>query len=210
MKHKGVLLVISGFAGTGKGTIVKRLLSDYDNYALSISMTTRQPRPGERDGVEYFFRTKEEFEAAIAEDGFIEYANYCGNYYGTPRAYVEAQLAAGKNVILEIEIQGAMNIKKKFPESLLIFVSPPSAQVLYERLVGRGTETPDVVAQRMARAGEESQGLENYDYVVINDDLDECVRTTQMLVEAAIHSPVRQADFIKEIQEELKEYSKGE
>ena len=115
MKQKGILIVISGFSGAGKGTLVKALLQKYDNYALSVSMTTRAPRPGERDGVEYFFSTREEFEKAIAEDGLVEYATYCDNYYGTPRAYVEEQLSKGRNVILEIEIQGALKIKEKFP-----------------------------------------------------------------------------------------------
>ena len=131
-------MVISGFSGAGKGTLVKKLLQNYDNYALSISMTTRKPREGERDGVEYFFVDREKFEKTIAENGLIEYATYCDNYYGTPRAYVEEQLAAGKDVILEIEIQGALQIKKKFPESLLLFVTPPCAEELRRRLEGRG------------------------------------------------------------------------
>ena len=152
-------MVISGFSGAGKGTLVKKLLSEYDNYALSISMTTRGPREGEQDGREYFFRTKEQFEENIAKNGFIEYAQYCGNYYGTPKAYVEEQMQAGKDVILEIEIQGAMKIKEQFPESLLLFVTPPSAKELQKRLVGRGTETADVIAQRLARAYEESEGM---------------------------------------------------
>ena len=126
VNQKGILIVVSGFAGTGKGTLMKRLLQDYDNYALSVSMTTRSPRPGERDGIEYFFVTKEAFEEKIAQDGLVEYACYVGNYYGTPRAYVEEKLGEGKDVILEIEIQGALKIKEKFPDSVLIFVMPPS------------------------------------------------------------------------------------
>ena len=172
-------MVISGFSGAGKGTLVKKLLSEYDNYALSISMTTRGPREGEQDGREYFFRTKEQFEENIAKNGFIEYAQYCGNYYGTPKAYVEEQMQAGKDVILEIEIQGAMKIKEQFPESLLLFVTPPSAKELQKRLVGRGTETADVIAQRLARAYEESEGMDAYDYIVVNDDLDECAAAVQ-------------------------------
>ena len=142
MNRRGILIVISGFAGTGKGTIVKGLLSKYDDFALSVSMTTRNPRPGEVNGESYFFVTKEEFEKTIKEDGLIEYASYCDNYYGTPRAYVEEQLAKGRNVILEIEIQGALIIKEKFPDSMLLFIMPPSAKELQERLIGRGTETP--------------------------------------------------------------------
>ena len=128
MNKKGILIVVSGFSGAGKGTIMKELLKQYDNYALSISATTREPRPGEEEGREYFFKTVEEFEKMIAKDELIEYARYVDNYYGTPRAYVEEQLEAGKDVILEIEIQGALKVKEKFPETLLLFVTPPTAK----------------------------------------------------------------------------------
>ena len=208
MNHKGILIIISGFSGAGKGTLVKKLLQTYDNYALSISMTTRQPREGERDGVEYFFRNKEQFEQTIAEDGLIEYACYCGNYYGTPKAYVEEQLAAGKDVILEIEIQGALKVKEQFPESLLLFVTPPSAAELERRLVGRGTESQEVINKRLARASEESEGIEAYDYIVVNDNLDVCVEEVHRLVDAARRAPVRREAFIKEIREELKGFAK--
>lgn len=207
--QKGILIVLSGFSGAGKGTLVKKLLQTYDNYALSISMTTRQPRTGERDGIEYFFTDKEHFEEKIQENGFIEYASYCGNYYGTPRAYVEEQLAAGRDVILEIEIQGALKIKEQFPESLLLFVTPPSAAELERRLVGRGTEAPEVIRKRLARASEESEGIEAYDYIVVNDNLDVCVEELHSLVEAARRAPVRREAFIKEIREELKGFAKG-
>ena len=209
MEQRGILIVLSGFSGAGKGTLVKALLKKYNDYALSISMTTRAPREGERDGVEYFFSTREKFEETIVNNGLIEYALYCGNYYGTPRAYVEEQMAAGKNVILEIEIQGALKIKEKFLESLLIFVTPPSADELKRRLEGRGTESAEVIAQRLARATEESEGIEAYDYIVVNDDLDTCVDEVHRLVEAARRAPVRCQEFIKEIREELKEFSKG-
>lgn len=209
MKHKGILIVVSGFSGAGKGTLMKLLLQTYDNYALSVSMTTRSPREGEEEGVAYFFTNKEGFEQRIAEDGFIEYANYCGNYYGTPRAYVEEQLEAGKDVILEIEIQGALKVKEKFPESLLLFVTPPNAAELERRLTGRGTETPEVIKRRLARAYEESEGIEAYDYIVVNDDLERCVEEIHQLVTAARKAPVRRKSFIKEIREELKEFSKG-
>lgn len=209
MKHRGILIVVSGFSGAGKGTLMKRLMQTYDNYALSVSMTTRTPRVGEEEGVSYFFSTNEQFERTIAEDGLIEYACYCGNYYGTPKAYVEEQLEAGKDVILEIEIQGALKVKEKFPESLLLFVTPPDAKELERRLVGRGTETSEVIAKRLARASEESEGIESYDYIVVNDDLDECVKELHQLVDAARKTPVRRAQFIKEIREELKEFAKG-
>lgn len=210
MKRKGILIVVSGFSGAGKGTLMKELLKTYDNYALSISMTTRNPRPGETDGVEYFFSTRENFEKRIAEDGLIEYAEYCGNYYGTPRQYVEQQLASGKDVILEIEIQGALKVKQKFPEALLLFVTPPSASELKRRLVGRGTETMEVIEARMSRAIEESQGIESYDYLVINDDLQVCTEEIHSIVQAAKNTPVRSKEFIEEIRQELKELSKGE
>lgn len=209
MKDKGILIIISGFSGAGKGTLVKKLLQTHDNYALSISMTTRQPREGERDGVEYFFRNKEQFEQTIAEDGLIEYACYCGNYYGTPKAYVEEQLQAGKDVILEIEIQGALKVKEQFPESLLMFITPPSAAELESRLVGRGTESPEVISKRLARASEESEGIEAYDYIVVNDVLEDCVEEIHGLVNAARRAPVRREAFIKEIREELKGFVKG-
>ena len=151
-RSKGILLVISGFAGTGKGTLVQELLKRYDNYALSVSATTRDPRPGEEDGVHYFFKTKEEFEQMIQEKKLIEYACYVGNYYGTPKEYVQEQLENGKDVILEIEIQGALKIKEQFPETLLLFMVPPSAQVLEDRLRGRGTETEEVLQKRLRRA----------------------------------------------------------
>ena len=203
---KGILLVISGFSGAGKGTIVKELLKNYDNYALSISMTTRGPREGERDGVEYFFVDREKFEKTIAENGLIEYATYCGNYYGPPRAFVEGQLQAGKDVILEIEIQGALQIKEKFPESLLLFITPPNAPELRSRLEKRGTETKEVIAQRLSRACEESKGMDAYDYIVVNDDLDQCVKELHAMIEAARNEPVRRKEFISRIQKELEAF----
>lgn len=202
---RGILIVLSGFSGSGKGTIVKELVSRYPNYALSISMTSRAPRPGEQHGREYFFASREEFEQTIKDNGFVEYASYCGNYYGTPRAYVEEQLSLGHDVILEIEIQGAMKVKKQFPDAILLFVMPPSAQVLYERLVGRGTETPEVIRQRMQRAVQESEGIENYDYIIVNDDLTESVRNMHGVVQAAHSTPKRNMQFIDDIRSQLTE-----
>ena len=209
MNRKGILVVVSGFSGVGKGTLMRCLTERYGYYALSISATTRAPREGEIDGREYFFKTKEEFEQLIEEDRLIEYACYCGNYYGTPKAYVEEQLAAGKDVILEIEIQGALKVKEQFPESLLLFVTPPSAAELERRLVGRGTESQEVINKRLARASEESEGIEAYDYIVVNDNLDVCVEEVHRLVDAARRAPVRREAFIKEIREELKGFAKG-
>ena len=209
MEQKGILMVLSGFSGAGKGTLVKGLIQKYDNYSLSISMTTRAPREGERHGVEYFFTDKQNFEETIKQNGLIEYASYCGNYYGTPRDYVEEQMAQGKNVILEIEIQGALKIKEKFPESLLIFVTPPSAEELKRRLEKRGTESPEVIAQRLARAVEESKGIEAYDFIVVNDDLETCIEEIHCLVDAARRAPIRSKEFISEIREELQGFAKG-
>ncbi len=210
MKKKGILIVVSGFSGAGKGTLMKRLMQMYDNYALSVSMTTRLPREGERDGVEYFFTDTEHFEETIARDGLIEYARYCDHYYGTPRAYVEEQLEQGKDVILEIEIQGALKIKEKYPESLLLFVMPPSAGELKRRLSGRGTESPEVIDKRMKRACEESEGIEAYDYIVVNDDLNRCTQEIHNLVEAARKTPLRSMDLILEMRKELADLQKGE
>lgn len=210
MKHKGILVVISGFSGAGKGTLMKKMIQTYGNYALSVSMTTRAPREGEENGREYFFVSKEEFEGKIRQDGLVEYANYCGNYYGTPREYVEAKLAEGKDVILEIEIQGALKIREKFPTALLLFVMPPTAEELKRRLVGRGTEPPEVIGKRLARAGEEAQGIENYDYIVINDDLEECTRELHSIIRVAHHTPYRNEWFIENMRQELKVLVKGE
>ncbi len=211
MKQKGILIVVSGFAGTGKGTIMKGLLAKYsEQYALSISMTTRAPRPTERHGVEYFFSTKEAFEEKIAQNGFIEHACYCDNYYGTPKDYVEEQLNAGKDVLLEIEIQGALQVKKKLPETMLVFIMPPSAKVLYERLKGRGTETDEVIRQRMFRAVEESQGIEQYDYILVNDDIDTCVESLHQMIQSEKNSAFRNIAFIENIRKELVDLKEGE
>lgn len=148
MRKKGSLLVISGFSGVGKGTAAKRLVEKY-GYSLSVSATTRKPRTGEVDGREYFFKTEAEFKNLIDYNGFIEYARYVDNYYGTPRKFVEEELAAGHNVILEIEVQGAFNIKKQYDDALLIFITAPSAQAIRERLIGRGTESEEVIHKRL-------------------------------------------------------------
>ena len=208
--NRGILLVLSGFSGSGKGTVVKEVMKKYsDTYALSISATSRQPRPGERDGIEYFFKTREEFEEMITKDELVEYAQYVSNYYGTPKAYVEEQLAAGKDVILEIEIQGALKIKEKFPETLLLFMTPPSADELKDRLVGRGTETMDVVESRLARAVEEAQGIEKYDYIIVNDDLEECVEHFHSIVSNEHDRVFRKQQFIEDMRSQLIAFSKN-
>ena len=204
MNKEGILIVVSGFSGAGKGTIMKALLERYDNYALSISATTRNPRPGEEEGKTYFFKTTEEFEKMIAKDDLIEYAMYVGNYYGTPKAYVEEQLRAGKDVILEIEIQGALKVKEKFPNTLLLFVTPPSAEELRKRLEGRGTETQEVIDGRMKRAIEEAEYMDQYDYLVVNDELDVCVEEMHHLIQGEHERCFRNQTFIEHMKRELK------
>ena len=208
MKRKGIIIVVSGFSGVGKGTIMKSLTSRYDQYALSISATTRDPRPGEENGREYFFVSNEEFEKLIKEDGLIEYAGYVGHYYGTPRKFVEDKLNDGIDVILEIELQGALQIKKQYKDAMLLFVMPPSAEELEKRLTGRGTEDLDVIRKRLARANEEAVGRENYDYIVINDDLDECVEQVHSIIGAAHMSSDRNQEFIDTIRKELNDLVK--
>ncbi len=198
--------MISGFSGAGKGTVVKKLLEKSDDYCLSVSMTTRAPRPGEVDGKDYFFVTREKFEQTIEENGLIEHAQFVGNYYGTPRAYVEQKLNEGKNVILEIEIQGAMNIKKIYPESVLLFITPPTAEELERRLKGRGTETEEVIAGRLSRASEESAGINEYDFIVVNDDLDKCVDDVIETINTAKREPARVSGFIDELRKGLEKY----
>lgn len=211
MRKKGILIVISGFSGTGKGTVMKRLMHKYEkSYALSISATTREPREGEMDGVDYFFKTREEFEQMIAEDALIEYARYIDHYYGTPRSYVEQQLNAGRDVILEIEIQGALNVKEQFPDTLLLFLSPPSAEELKRRLINRGTEDMATIKARLQRAFEESVEMDQYDYVVINDKLEDCVDQVHAIV-CSEHSRLsHNQSFIHQIRAELSRFSKGE
>lgn len=204
MKERGILAVVSGFSGAGKGTIMKGLMSRYDNYALSISATTREPREGEVHGREYFFVSEEEFEDMIREDRLIEYARYVDHYYGTPKDYVMSQMEAGKDVILEIEIQGALKVKEKFPETLLIFVAPPSAEELKRRLVNRGTETADVIDARMKRACEEAEQMDRYDYLLINDEIDRCVEELNSLIQGQHRRMTLQEGFVSQMKQELK------
>ncbi|HIW51398.1 MAG TPA: guanylate kinase [Candidatus Blautia intestinavium] len=207
---KGILTVVSGFSGAGKGTVMKRLLESRGNYALSISVTTREPREGEAEGREYFFRTKEEVEKMIREDQLLEYAKYVDHYYGTPRKYVEDRLAEGKDVILEIEIQGALQIKKKVPEAVLVFITPPSMAELERRLTERGTEVPEVIASRLARASVEAGSMDKYDYVLVNDKVEDCVETLRQLISSEHLRSQRNMDFIRKIQEESRIFKKGE
>ena len=208
MDNRGILTVVSGFSGAGKGTLMKRLLEKYDNYSLSISATTRAPRDGEEHGREYFFHSKEEFEELISQDALIEYAQYVENYYGTPKAYVEKQLEAGRDVILEIEIQGALKVKEKMPDTLLMFVTPPTAAELKRRLTDRGTETPEVIESRLRRASEEAEGMPLYDYVLINDDLEECVDRLHGIIQSQHNTVKNSAPFIEKITSEVAVFAK--
>ena len=206
MNHRGILLVVSGFAGSGKGTLMKELMRRYDNYAFSVSATTRKPRPGEVHGREYFFMDKDHFEQMIENDELLEHACYVGNYYGTPKFYVEEQLAAGKDVILEIETQGALMIKDQYPDSLLLFVIPPSVTELHRRLVERGTETPEVIASRMKRGRQEAEDIEKYDFLVVNDDIDECVERLHGTIVSAHYATKRNMETIETIKKEFQEF----
>lgn len=173
---RGKLYVISGPSGVGKGTLVSKLVEARDDVVISVSATTRSPRPGEVDGVNYFFLTPDRFQELIDQDGLIEWASYAGNFYGTPRSFVEEQLDAGRNVILEIEVQGAFQVKEKMPDSTLIFIEPPSMEELERRIVGRGTETPEVIASRMQVARLEMDRKMEYDIAIMNDDIDSALQ----------------------------------
>ncbi|MEY8352039.1 guanylate kinase [Lachnospiraceae bacterium 54-53] len=204
MNEHGMLVVVSGFSGTGKGTIMKELLKRYENYALSISATTRKPRDGETDGKEYFFVTEEQFQDMIKKDALIEYAQYVNHYYGTPRQYVLKQMNMGKDVILEIEIQGALKVKERFPEAILVFVMPPSADELKRRLIGRGTENMEIINARLRRAAEEAEGMEAYDYILINDEIDSCVEEMHRMIQVQHNRASNNMAFLSQIREELK------
>lgn len=210
MKERGILIIVSGFSGSGKGTVMKKIMNDYNNYALSISATTRVPRTGEVHGKEYFFISKDQFEQMISEDRLIEYAQYVGNYYGTPKDYVESRLDEGIDVILEIEMQGAMKVKEKMPDTLLIFITPPSAEELKNRLVGRNTEDMDTINARLARASKEALYMDKYDYILVNDDLDVCVRQLHEIIQSEHLKADRNLNKINFFREDLKIFSEGE
>ncbi|ROR30710.1 guanylate kinase [Mobilisporobacter senegalensis] len=211
MNKQGVLTVVSGFSGAGKGCVMKALLKKY-NYELSISATTRAPRTGEEHGREYFFLTREEFQGMINNSELIEWAEYVGNYYGTPKKYVENQLNAGKDVILEIEIQGALKVKNQFPDALLIFITPPTGEELKSRLIRRGTESIDKIKQRLQRAADEVIHMEEYDYIVLNetDKLEECVETVHNIIQNEHYKASNNYNFIIKMKDELKAFKEGD
>lgn len=200
--RKGIMAIISGFSGVGKGTIVNELVTRY-GYVISISATTRAPRDGEQEGINYFFKTTDEFEKMIEQDKLIEYATYVGNYYGTPKEYVIEQLEKGHDVLLEIEMQGALKVKERFPEVALIFIVPPKVEDLKTRLIKRGTEDTKMIEARMAESKEECKYLSKYDYVVVNDDLEECIEKIHGILEAVHETKENQKEHIKKIQTEF-------
>ena len=197
--REGLLVVLSGPSGCGKGTVIRELMQGHPNLFYSVSATTRQPRPGEEDGVHYYFLKKEQFEELIASDGMLEYANYCGNYYGTPRAAVEEQCKAGKDVILEIEVQGAMQVREKCPDAVFLFVLPPSAEELARRLTDRRTEDPQTVHNRLVKAKEEMAMAGSYDYIVVNDIVSETAAQIEAILTAEKFSRKRMQPVLDEI-----------
>ena len=202
MDRPGILTVMSGFSGAGKGTIVKGLLDKYDIF-LSVSCTTRKPREGEVEGRDYFFVTREEFEKMIRNGEMIEWAEYAGNYYGTPKKAVNDQLAEGKDVLLEIEVQGGMQVKALFPEAVLLFVIPPTADELLNRLRQRGTENETQIGLRFEQTVRETRYIKDYDYIILNDKVDKAVQTIHDIIESQRIRPIFQKEAIKELSLDL-------
>lgn len=206
---KGKLLIISGFSGVGKGTIVEKMLEAFDNYKISISCTTRNPRPAEEDGVHYHFISKDEFKKMIENDELLEHAKYVDNYYGTPKKFVDDCLERGDNVILEIESEGARKVKHKMPEAIMIFVLPPSAKHLKDRLVGRGSEDLDAIEKRLSKAVEETDAMKHYDYFVINDEIESAAKTIDDIV-TNTNPDLPSEDKVLNIKNDIINFSKGE
>lgn len=205
--NKGKLIIVSGFSGTGKSSIVTKLVEKYPNeYALSISATTRKIRSGEVENKSYFFITKEEFQNMINNNDLLEYASYVGNFYGTPKKFVNKKLDEGKNVILEIEIQGATKVKNNFPNCITVFVTTKDAKILYDRLIKRGTNTPDDLKNRVKRAIEEANGILMYDYILVNDSLDDSVEILHDIIKNGNEKYClkNNINIIKSIQNEMR------
>lgn len=199
INKKGLLIVLSGPSGCGKGTILNEFLSNNDDTFLSISATTRNPRAGEVDGVNYYFMSKKEFEENIKQEQMLEYANYCGHYYGTPTKYVYDRINSGQNIILEIEVQGALQIRNKCPEAILVFVMPPSISELKRRLVDRNTEDIETVRKRMTTAIEEIKLSDKYDYIVLNDTINHAVKTIKSIINSEKYRVCHNKNIINEV-----------
>jgi len=197
MKKKGKLLVISGPSGAGKSTVVSKAIEGREDICFSTSATTRSPRPGEVDGREYFFVSFERFLEMVANDELLEHAEYVANRYGTPRAYVEQRLAEGMNVVLDIEVQGARQVRRQMPEAVLIFIAPPSLEELEKRLRGRGTDTESAIEGRLIRARQEYQEADFYDYLIVNDDLEKAANQLNAIIEAEHCRFADWSDFLK-------------
>lgn len=197
MNNKGTLYVISAPSGCGKGTILSEVLKNFKNIHYSVSATTRQPREGEKNAINYYFITREEFETEISNGGMLEYAEFCGNYYGTPKAKVMEKLDSGIDVILEIETVGAMKVKESYPDAVLIFILPPSIDTLRERLIGRGTEALDVIDRRVGEAASEIEKSYNYDYVLVNDNLIDAIEGLEIIMKSCKYMTKFNSNTIK-------------
>ena len=205
MQERGILMVVSGPAGVGKGTIVKLACQKAQgNIHLSVSATTRNPRPIDKEGVTYHFITKEEFRSMIEQNEVLEWAEYVGNYYGTPKDYVDRMLSEGKNVILEIEMQGGLKVKEQCPEAVLIFMVPPSAEELKNRLIGRGTEDIETVNKRLRRASEEIDYIDDYDYIVVNNEIEKCADDINAIICSEHNKVLNNSDMISIIKDDFK------
>ncbi|MBR2528996.1 MAG: guanylate kinase [Blautia sp.] len=200
--ERGLLAVISGFAGAGKGTIVSQILKTHENYVVSVSATTRAPGKGEVDGVHYFFLTQDKFDHMVSENEFLEYASYVNHSYGTPRSFVEEQLNQGKDVLLEIDIQGGRQVRKIYPDTPLIFITPPSIDELVRRLTSRGRDSAESIARRLQRAAKEAEEIEEYDYVLVNDEIEACTERLHAVIQAEKARVNRRQDLIAEIQKQ--------
>ena len=206
MKKRGLLIVLSGPSGVGKGTVRAAIFSkEEQKFVYSISATTRLPRTGETDGVDYFFKTREEFEQMIQNKQLLEYAEYVGNYYGTPLEYVENTLATGKDVFLEIDVQGAIQVRELMPDGVFIFLTPPDLNELESRIVNRGTDSDEVIAKRMKTAREELELMKYYDYSVVNDTVDNAVQKIEAIIQTEHLRIIRNLDTIEELEEILEE-----
>ena len=206
MTKRGLLIVLSGPSGVGKGTVRAAIFSKGEQkFVYSISATTRKPRTGETDGVDYFFKTREEFEHMIQNKQLLEYAEYVGNYYGTPLEYVENTLATGKDVFLEIDVQGAIQVRELMPDGVFIFLTPPDLNELESRIVNRGTDSDEVIAKRMKTAREELELMKYYDYSVVNDTVDNAVQKIEAIIQTEHLRIIRNLDTIEELEEILDE-----